>query len=126
MQTLLKPRLVPLLLLSAAFVLSIARPAAAAGDSTPPVIPYTIAGPKGPNGVYVGPTAVTWNVRDDESPITVRSSGCDITDLPDTLYNFVWCSATSAGGTTTIGFSYIKDATAPVITTPAAINLTGG
>jgi hypothetical protein len=94
-------------------------------DSTPPVITSTVTGKVGIDGWYVGPTTVTWNVRDDESRISSRSSGCDPTDLPDTLYNLVFCSATSAGGTATVGFPYMKDTTAPVITTPAIVTAQG-
>ena len=72
-------------------------------DNTPPVITVAInpASPDGANGWYVSPVAIDWTVTDPESPIT--SPPCQdqtiTTDFGETTFT---CTATSAGGTSSL------------------------
>lgn len=90
----------------------------ATADTTPPVVSYTLtpAAPDGSNGWYVSDVLVDWTVTDPESAIT-STSGCDdVTVSADTTGVTYTCSATSAGGTTSVTTVTIKrDATAPTI-----------
>jgi hypothetical protein len=83
-------------------------------DDTPPSVVYSIDGITGTNGWYRGSTGgnyvvVHWAISDPESPIS-SSSGCEPAiriDDPNTGTTRT-CSATSAGGTTTITTKQIK------------------
>jgi hypothetical protein len=89
-------------------------------DDTPPVVAYSIDGINGSNGWYRGSTSgafivVHWTVSDPESPI-LSTTACEPAirvDDPNTGTTRT-CSATSAGGTTTVTTKLLKvDATAP-------------
>jgi hypothetical protein len=90
--------------------------AGVAADDTPPVVTYTIDGIPGTNNWYRGSThgnfiVVHWSVSDPESPI-ISTSGCDPAiqilgplPAPGTTRT---CTATSAGGTTSITTKLLK------------------
>ena len=91
-------------------------------DATPPVVTPVLspATPDGADGWYSGPVSVTWNVTDGDSPVVSLSPGCAAAspgDGPTTLT----CSATSAGGTTTVPITIKRDSTPP--TTPVIAGL---
>jgi hypothetical protein len=92
------------------------RSVAMAEDSTPPVITPSFSPPTaaGPNGWFQGPVTVSFTVSDPGSPV-VDATGCDPTAFGDTE-GTVTCSATSAGGTTTVPVVVRRDSTPP--TTP--------
>ncbi len=84
-------------------------------DTTAPVITPTVTGTLGNNGWYTGDVTVSWEVTDDESPITV-TDGCQAaTVTTDTTGRTFTCSATSSGGTATESVTIKRDATAPVV-----------
>jgi hypothetical protein len=92
-------------------------------DTTPPVVVPILspAVPDGANGWFRGPLRVSWSVTDPESPIA-DPGACPATDIPDGALALT-CSATSAGGTTTVPVSVKRDSTppsAPTITGIAA------
>jgi hypothetical protein len=93
------------------------RSVAMAEDPTPPVITPSFSPPTaaGPNGWFSGPVTVSWTVSDPDSPV-VDVTGCDSTALGD-AEGTVTCSATSAGGTTTVPVVVRRDSTPP--TAPA-------
>jgi len=84
-------------------------------DLIPPVITPQIAGALGQNGWYVSDVTLSWTVTDDESEIT-STSGCGpvsiTSDQAETAYT---CTATSAGGTSSISVPIKRDATPPVV-----------
>ena len=89
-------------------------------DDTPPLVAYSIDGINGSNGWYRGSTSgafivAHWTVSDPESPV-LSTTGCEPAirvDDPNTGTTRT-CSATSAGGTTTVTTKLLKvDATAP-------------
>lgn len=83
-------------------------------DTTPPAISYTLTGPVGANGWYVGDVIVDWSVSDLESTPTL--AGCvDATIDFDTAGYAVTCSATSAGGASHESLTIKRDATIPTI-----------
>ncbi|CAG0962154.1 hypothetical protein ANAEL_00691 [Anaerolineales bacterium] len=84
-------------------------------DHTPPVVTPTVSGTLGSNGWYTGNVTVTWSVSDPESTIT--SPACTNQEVTDDTVGVVFtCTATSAGGTTTVQTVTIKrDATPPTI-----------
>jgi hypothetical protein len=86
-------------------------------DTTPPrVVPIlSPATPDGANGWYRGPLRVSWSLTDPESPIA-NPDVCPTTDIPDGAATLT-CSATSAGGTTTVPLSVKRDSTAPSVPT---------
>ena len=96
----------------AGFVLA-DRAVAMALDATPPVITPVVspAAPDGANGWYRGPVTVTWSASDPESPV-VDPAGCGGAS-PDDGTSVVTCSATSAGGTTSVPLTIRRDSTAP-------------
>jgi uncharacterized repeat protein (TIGR01451 family) len=82
-------------------------------DSTPPIITPTIDGTLGLNGWYTSDVNLTWTVTDAESTITSQS-GCDpISITSDQAEVSYTCSATSAGGTTSVDVTIKRDATKP-------------
>ena len=97
-----------------------------AADTAPPAISYTLdpASPNGSNGWYTGNVLVDWTVIDPETTIT-SSTGCNDTTLSsDTIGATFTCTATSAGGTSSVTTTTIKrDATAPTLapTTPSPL-----
>jgi hypothetical protein len=90
------------------------RAVAMALDPTPPVIVPTIspASPNGDNGWYRGSVSVSWNVSDPGSPV-VDSSGCTPQALGSDSSVTLRCTATSAGGTTSVPLTIRTDSTAP-------------
>jgi predicted extracellular nuclease len=89
-----------------------------AADANGPAISYTLdpAAPTGSNGWYTGNVLVDWTVIDPDTSIT-SSEGCDDTTLSsDTIGATYTCTATSAGGTSSVTTTTIKrDATAPTL-----------
>ena len=87
-------------------------------DVTGPEIGYLLdpADPDGDNGWHVGDVEIDWTVTDAQSPIT-SSTGCEATTLDsDTLGASYTCSASSAGGTSSLTTPTLKrDATPPVL-----------
>lgn len=89
-----------------------------AADTAPPAISYTLspATANGSNGWYTVNVLVDWTVIDPETTIT-SSTGCNDTTLStDTVGATYTCTATSAGGTSSVTTTTIKrDATAPTL-----------
>ena len=89
-----------------------------AADTAPPAISYTLspATANGSNGWYTVNVLVDWTVIDPETTIT-SSTGCNDTTLStDTIGATYTCTATSAGGTSSVTTTTIKrDATAPTL-----------
>lgn len=81
-------------------------------DPTPPVIAPVLspARPDGTNDWYREPVGVTWQVEDPDSPV-VAPAGCAPASL--TASASVNCSATSAGGTTSVPVSVRIDGSPP-------------
>jgi uncharacterized protein YegL len=85
-------------------------------DPTPPVVTPVVAGTAGTSGWYTSDVAVSWTVTDLESAVTSTSCGPSAV-AADTAGVSFSCSATSAGGTTTVATPAIKrDATKPTVT----------
>ncbi len=82
-------------------------------DGTPPVVTAAVspATPDGTNGWYRGAVSVTWTLSDGESPI-ISPVGCGATAPGDGVVP-ITCSATSAGGTTTVPVTIKRDSTPP-------------
>jgi subtilisin family serine protease len=82
-------------------------------DGTPPVITPVIspAAPDGAGGWYRVPVAVSWTVTDPESPV-VDPLGCGTIALGDGV-DAISCTATSAGGTTSVAVTLKRDASLP-------------
>ena len=82
-------------------------------DPTPPVVTVQVSppAPDGANGWYRGPVSVTWAVSDAESPI-VTPTGCAAAAPGDGVAPLT-CSATSAGGTTSVPVTIKRDSTPP-------------
>ncbi len=86
---------------------------AAAPDGTGPVVTPTLTGTLGANDWYVSDVAVSWSVTDPESAVS-SSSGCGSQTLSaETTGSSVTCTATSAGGTTTVSRTIRLDKTGP-------------
>lgn len=85
-------------------------------DHSAPVINSEVTGTLGENGWYKSNVTITWDVKDQQTPIS-SSTGCSTvsitTDQGATTYT---CSATSGGGTSTESVIVKRDATAPVVT----------
>ena len=82
-------------------------------DMTTPAISARVAGARGDDGWYTSDVTVSWNVIDDESPISAQS-GCDATTLSsDTAGTPLTCTATSTGGTISASVTIKRDATPP-------------
>jgi hypothetical protein len=99
---------------------------AAAADTSPPAISYTITGTTGSNGWYRGSSygpfvVVGWSVKDPDSPITA-STGCEpgIRIYSPAVAATLTCTATSAGGTASVTTAKISvDAEPPTAVGPA-------
>lgn len=92
-------------------------------DPTPPVVTATVSGTAGSNGWYTGAVTVTWNVLDNESPVTSRT-GCEaVTVSSDTDGTTFTCSATSAGGNTTVSKVIRIDSAPPAMSCSASPSL---
>ena len=89
------------------------------GNPTPPTIVPHVDGPLGKDGWYTGDVTVTWSVTDLESPISA-TTGCEPTLIDaDTGGTTLTCSATSFGGTASVGVTIKRDATPPDVTCEA-------
>jgi Subtilase family len=90
------------------------RAVAQALDPTPPVVIPTVVPPTpdGPNGWYHSPVSVSWSVSDPTSPV-VDPSGCDPASLTGDTATTLTCTATSAGGTTSIPLTLKRDSSPP-------------
>lgn len=88
-------------------------------DGSAPEISYTLspADPDGSNGWYKSPVALHWIVTEEDSPSTLKLSGCEDQDITaDQAATDYSCSATSSGGTAaTQTLNLGKDATAPTV-----------
>jgi predicted dienelactone hydrolase len=86
-------------------------------DPTPPAITYSISGSLGSSGWYTSNVVVNWAVTDTESDLT-SSIGCSpVMVTADTAGDAFTCTASSAGGSSTLQTLVIKrDATNPTIT----------
>ena len=82
-------------------------------DETPPVLSYTVIGPRGLNGFYVGDVAITWSVSDPESEL--RLSGCESRTFTEDGYFYAYCQAESEGGERHEWVYITRDATSPAI-----------
>jgi hypothetical protein len=86
-------------------------------DTSPPIISHVLSAQPNGNGWYRSPFTITWNISDNESPIT-SSTGCDVTTVNSntpasgTTYT---CTATSAGGTSSDAVTVKYDATPPTL-----------
>jgi hypothetical protein len=88
-------------------------------DLTPPVVTPNVAGTLGGNGFYLSDVTVTWDVQDPESDIT-SLDGCDpVTISSDTAGTTLTCTATSAGGSSSVPFIARRDVTPPTVTCPS-------
>jgi uncharacterized repeat protein (TIGR01451 family) len=92
-----------------------------------PVITPRAGNPAGLNGWHRGPVALSWTVSEPESPEALTKTGCaGLNLIADTAGTSDTCSATSAGnnGVATTQSQTLKiDATAPVVTAPAAMTV---
>jgi hypothetical protein len=88
--------------------------AAAPAAAAPPVVSYTLSGPVGANGWFVGPVTVKWSVSGEDS-----TTGCDTVKLSnDTPGTQITCTATNASGTFPKATELIKiDQTPPTSVT---------
>jgi hypothetical protein len=93
-------------------------------DSTPPVVTPTIVGTLGDNGWYTSNVTVTFSVVDNESTVTSKSAHCDATNqvTADTDGVTFTCTATSAGGTTSVPVTIKRDATKPTLSPTVSPN----
>jgi hypothetical protein len=93
--------------------------AAPAARAAPPVVGYTLAGPTGAAGWFVGPVTVVWSVQ---GALSTRGCEAAIQITRDTPGTTRTCRATNADGTTTVKTRAISiDRTPPLATaaTPA-------
>lgn len=94
----------------------------APADTTPPVITYTGTAPNA-NGWNNTDVTVSWSVTDPESPISSMTGCGTVTVTAETSGTTFTCTATSAGGTSSVSHTVKIDKTKPVITgnaSPAA------
>jgi hypothetical protein len=82
-------------------------------DETPPVLSYTVIGPQGLNGFYVGDVTITWSASDPESE--VRLTGCESRTFTEDGYFYAYCQAESDGGERHEWVYVSRDATSPTI-----------
>ena len=88
--------------------------AAAAGDTTPPIITPTVTGTLGDNGWYRSNVSLTWSVSDSQSTIT-STHGCGPTTITSNTSGTAFtCSATSGGGTSSKAITIKRDDDAPL------------
>jgi uncharacterized repeat protein (TIGR01451 family) len=85
-------------------------------DTTPPVIASNVSPAPNGAGWNNSPAAVSWNVTDPESPITMQNGCGTSVQSADTAGANSTCSATSTGGTSTKTVTVMLDQTAPTIT----------
>lgn len=80
-----------------------------------PVITPVITGTMGNNGWYVGNVTIAWTVNDPETPVT-STSGCGTSiQSVNTTGTGYTCSATSAGGTSSVTVTIKLDKTRPTL-----------
>lgn len=84
-------------------------------DTTPPVIMFFYSGLWGEFGWYVSFGVASWNVVDDESPISTNSGCYPTLFYQNTAGVTLTCSATSEGGTSTETVTVKIDAGTPTI-----------
>jgi hypothetical protein len=89
-------------------------------DPTPPVVDVSVGGEVGANGWYVSNVAVHFTATDAESDITTPACP-DVEISEDTAGRLVACTATSAGGSTSVERSIRRDATVPGIAFAGAL-----
>ncbi len=83
--------------------------------STPPTIRASIEASRGQNGWLTSDVALTWGVKDAETPLVVKT-GCEPTQITADAASLTFaCTATSAGGVATREITVKKDATPPVV-----------
>lgn len=82
-------------------------------DTSGPWIQAVVSGMKGSNAWYRGDVRMRWEVRDPQSAIQ-STSGCEEIVLnTDTPGTDITCTATSAGGTSSISHRVFRDLTPP-------------
>lgn len=92
-------------------------------DSTPPVITPSVTGTLSLTGSYLSNVSVSWDVRDNESPVTTMT-GCQSASVTsDTAGVTFTCTATSAGGTSSGSVTIRRDTTSPQLALPADITV---
>ncbi len=74
----------------------------------------------GSNGWYTGDVTVSWAVVDNESAVTSRTGCSVLTISADTAGTTLTCSATSAGGASSVPVTIKIDKTAPACSASAA------
>ncbi len=80
-----------------------------------PVITPVITGTMGNNGWYVGNVTVAWTVVDPQTPVT-STSGCGTSvQSVNTIGTNFTCSATSAGGSSSVTVTIKLDKTRPTL-----------
>lgn len=85
------------------------------GDSTPPVIHYSLSHPANAHGWHNTDVTVTWIVNEPESPYT--TDGCDPTIVTAEDATTLTCSATSAGGPSSMSVTIKLDKSRPIAPT---------
>lgn len=89
-------------------------------DFTPPAVTPTVTGTLGTNGWYTSNVTVSFSATDGESP----ADGCAPTLISaDTASQQVSCTAASEGGSAAASITIKRDATAPVLSCPTALNI---
>jgi hypothetical protein len=98
-----------------ALLVALALPATAHADPTPPVIAPAIFGTIGSSDWYTSAVSINWTVQDPDGPILQQTPDCLAkTFSADTAGFTLTCSATSAGGTSTVTTTRIRiDRTPP-------------
>ena len=82
-------------------------------DTSGPWIEPVVSGVKGNNVWYRGDVRIRWEVRDPQSAVQ-STSGCEeIVLTTDTAGTDITCTATSAGGTSSITHRVFRDVTPP-------------
>ncbi|NUS36794.1 MAG: hypothetical protein HOQ04_10130 [Pseudarthrobacter sp.] len=98
-------------------------------DGSAPEISYSLspADPDGSNGWYKSPVSLHWIVTEDDSPSTLKLTGCQDQNITaDLVATDFSCSATSSGGTAaTQTVNLGKDATAPTVAANGASGTQG-
>jgi len=85
-------------------------------DLTPPVVTASVSGTAGTSPWYVSPVTVSWTVSDPESTPSSNCPPVQITTDTPASGTDLFCTATSAGGTTPGKFTVFVDVTAPSVT----------
>lgn len=84
-------------------------------DLTTPVVDYTLTGPVGDNGWYVGDVALRWSIEDPETPYTIQSGCIDQVFATDTSGSSASCQVRSLGGFGTNAVYIRRDTMPPVV-----------